>query len=443
MNINYLEIVSQVLLVIGLWKIFSKLGQKGWLALIPGYRMYRLGELSDRVREGRALILLEILEILIDVTARNLSFTDASGQVNRQLLIIALLLFFSWIAGIVYQLRIYSGLCRLFGKRKRWLFAFCFLEELTLLYWGFSPKFVPVEGLAQEAEGAGESTAVVASTGSGLNVNIRERSVRVLGRKRVLLKDIHLDIPKGHMVLLLGGSGAGKTTFVNAVTGYEKADAKVLLDDRDMYQEYDKMKFSVGFVPQQDLMRGHDTVALTLYDAASLRLPANVRGKEKYERIKQVLREFGLYSVRDSLVEKLSGGQRKRLSIAMEYISDPELFILDEPDSGLDGIVARGIFEKLRAIADENKIVIVITHTPDRVKDLFDDVIVLAKDSARTGRLAFFGSVKEAESFFEKDSMEGILKAINQSDEGGEGRANEFVEKYGELMREEIGDVKE
>lgn len=85
------------------------------------------------------------------------------------------------------------------------------------------------------------------------------------------------------------------------------------------------------------------------------------------------------------MVAKLSGGQRKRLSIAMEFISNPSLFILDEPDSGLDGVMARELFEQLRLIADQGKIIIVITHTPDRVIDLFDDVIVLAKDAKRTG----------------------------------------------------------
>lgn len=113
-----------------------------------------------------------------------------------------------------------------------------------------------------------------------------------------------------------------------------------------------------------------------------------------------MLDKFGLHSVRSSLVEKLSVGQRKRLSIAMEFVSDPTLFILDEPDSGLDGIVVRKLFESLRSIADEGKIVIVITHTPDRVIDLFDDVIVLAKDSGRTGRLAFYGSIDESYEFF-------------------------------------------
>ena len=88
------------------------------------------------------------------------------------------------------------------------------------------------------------------------------------------------------------------------------------------------------------------------------------------------------------------------------------------------------LFEKLREIADTGKIVIVITHTPDRVIDLFDDVIVLAKDAERTGRLAYYGPVDEVYDFFGKESMENILLAINQKDEGGEGRAEEFVSKY-------------
>ena len=186
-------------------------------------------------------------------------------------------------------------------------------------------------------------------------------------------------------------------------------------------------------------MRGNDTVAMTLHDAATLRLPSSVSIEERNKRIAAVLEQFGLTAVKNNLVEKLSGGQRKRLSIAMEFISDPFLFILDEPDSGLDGVVARSLFEKLRAIADQGKIVVVITHTPDRVIDLFDDVIVLAKDASRTGRLAYYGPVKDSYEFFGKSSMEEILLSINQKDEGGEGRADEFVEKYADYLRELVG----
>ena len=107
---------------------------------------------------------------------------------------------------------------------------------------------------------------------------------------------------------------------------------------------------------------------------------------------------------------------------------------LDEPDSGLDGVMARELFLQLRQIADQGKIIIVITHTPDRVIDLFDDVIVLAKDANRTGRLAWFGPIEEARTFFGKEKMEEIVKSVNREEEGGEGRADEFIMKYAEVQ---------
>ena len=264
----------------------------------------------------------------------------------------------------------------------------------------------------------------------GLTVNLTERTATEFFRKKVLLRDIHMSIPQGHMVLLLGGSGAGKTTYVNAINGYEKAKAQVMLNGTDLYKHYKKMQYEVGFVPQGEMMRGKDTVLNTLLDAAKLRLPVEVGAKRRRERVNEVMEIFGLTPVKNNLVEKLSGGQKKRLSISMEFISNPSLFILDEPDSGLDGVMARALFEQLRRIADSGRIVIVITHTPDRVIDLFDDVIVLAKDSARTGRLAFYGSVGDARKFFGREKMEDIVKAVNRKEEGGDGLADEFVMKY-------------
>ena len=161
---------------------------------------------------------------------------------------------------------------------------------------------------------------------------------------------------------------------------------------------------------------------------------------EKKQRIQHVLETFGLERERSSLVSKLSGGQRKRLSIAVEYIGDPKLFFLDEPDSGLDGIMARSLMEDLRIIADENRIVLVITHQPDRVSDLFDKVIVLAKGvKDNIGHLAFFGIVEEAYDFFETDSLEGIVRRINRPDEGGEGLADHFIEKFSLVKENQDG----
>jgi ABC-type multidrug transport system ATPase subunit len=239
------------------------------------------------------------------------------------------------------------------------------------------------------------------------------------------------------MVLLLGGSGAGKTTYLNAINGYEKAHAEVKLNGTDMYKHYKKMQYEVGFVPQSEMMRGKDTVLNTLLDAAKLRLPKEVSPAQRRERVNEVMEIFGLLPVKNNLVEKLSGGQKKRLSISIEFLSNPALFILDEPDSGLDGVMARELFVQLRKIADTGKIVIVITHTPDRVIDLFDQVIVLAKDSNKIGRLAYFGSIKGARQFFGKEKMEDIVKCVNTKEEGGDGRADELIEAFDQMRKKE------
>ena len=268
---------------------------------------------------------------------------------------------------------------------------------------------------------------------SGLSINIDERSVHKAIRKVTLLKDINLSIEPGSMVLILGGSGAGKSTFVNAVTGYEKAQATIREGDVDFYRDYDKVKYRIGFVPQENLLREDDTVGSTVRNAADMRLPRTMGSEEKDRRVKAVLETFGLSGRERELVSKLSGGQKKRLSICTEFIAEPSLFILDEPDSGLDGIMATELMENLRMIACSGRIVLVITHSPDRVAHLFDKVIVLAKSTQTSiGQLAFYGGIREARDFFGVSTMEDVVKRINAVNEGGEGRADEFIEKYKE-----------
>ncbi len=269
-----------------------------------------------------------------------------------------------------------------------------------------------------------------------LVVRIKERSVRDRFKKKVLLKDINVTIEPGSLVLLLGGSGAGKTTLINAITGYEPANATILNGGVDVYANYNQMKYDIGVVPQQDLLRGNDTVFNTLMNAAELRMPAGVLPIEKKQRVLSLLEDFGLLKSRNSLVKNLSGGQRKRLSICCEFISDPSLFILDEPDSGLDGVIAKELISRLRKIADSGKIVMVITHTPDRVIQYFDHIIVIAKDKDRVGRLVYYGTIDEAKEFFQRDLMEDIVKVINGKNEGGEGRADELIELF-EASRKE------
>ncbi len=432
----FIALLFKLFQSIGYCFIFKKCNVAWYLSFIPFVREYNVSLCADREKDGKVYTIVAGIATLIELF--NHFIPENLSVLKTILLIIYVGLL---ITTEIYMIRVLLGLIEVFGRKKNWIWMFVFLDAVTVLIWGLSPKFVPSKVVIRVKKSvlAKEFGQNITAPEEGLLINIKKRTVVDFFRKKTLIKDIHMFIPKGHMVLLLGGSGAGKTTFVNAVTGYEKAKAKIELDSRDIYHEYKKILYKIGFVPQQDLIRGTDTVQLTLSDSADLRIPKGVSSDVKKARVKKVLDEFGLTAVKNSLVEKLSGGQRKRLSIAMEYISDPTLFVLDEPDSGLDGVVARGLFERLRKIADEGKIVIVISHTPDRVIELFDDVIVLAKDETKTGRLAWYGPVNEAYEFFGKNSMEEILLSVNQKDEGGEGKADEFVGKYTDLMKEKVG----
>ncbi len=433
--LDIFQLINYFVVSAGYWFIFKKCGARKKWAFVPLAREFQISLCADREKDGRYYTIFAALSYVIEIMMR---FTNTGSVLYFIFAVPSIALH---VTRLIYMMKIYLGLIKVFERKKRWLLGFIFIEGITVLIWGLSDKFVPTKfvELPGRAPGAKELGKELVATEDGLTINIKKRTVIDFFRKKTLLKDIHMHIPKGHMVLLLGGSGAGKTTFLNAITGYEKADAKIMLDNNDVYRDYDKMKYDIGFVPQQDLIRTFDTVSMTITDAAVMRLSADASPMQRDNRIARMLDQFGLTSVQNNLVEKLSGGQRKRLSIAMEFISDPPLFILDEPDSGLDGVVARNLFKSLREIADDGKIVVVITHTPDRVIDLFDDVIVLAKDASRTGRLAWYGPVDEAYEFFGKSSMEEILLSINQKDEGGEGRADEFVEKYADRIKEKVG----
>ena len=133
---------------------------------------------------------------------------------------------------------------------------------------------------------------------------------------------------------------------------------------------------------------------------------------------------------KDNLIGSISGGQKKRVSIGIELAADPALFFLDEPDSGLDGPTANGLMEQLRTIADLGKIVMVITHSPDRAFHLFTKVIVLGKTEDNVGHLLFFGTPAQALDFFETDKLESIVRRINRPSEGGEGLADHYYSLY-------------
>ena len=272
------------------------------------------------------------------------------------------------------------------------------------------------------------------SVGKSLMIDIRKRDVWHNFRKRTLLSDIKLTINPGDFVLILGGSGAGKSTFLKAVMGYNQAEGTILYGDLDVYREYEEVKYEIGYVPQKDLVRLNDTVYNTLLAAAQMRMPASATNADHVRQTEWAMSLLGLTDERNNMASMISGGQLKRLSIATELVGNPSLFFLDEPDSGLDGPMSRDLMLSLRKVADLGKIVLIITHGPDRSIDLFTKVIVLGKtEKDNIGHLLYFGTPENAKTFFETDSLEGIIRRINRKSENGDGLADHFLEKYNRM----------
>ena len=431
------SVYETILLSLALFILAKELRWKArWKAWIPGLRMYCLGASLKQYRDGMICAILDVLDVL----ALIIPLPVMDSKLLKMVVLLEVIIFFSI---LIYRIRLFLELLKFYEASKAWVILCLFIYWLPLLIFGLSKKYEPKpENIREENWQAGskplklseELCNAVPMVNEGLSIHIRKRTVKDFGKTRYLLKDIALNIPEKSLVLLLGGSGSGKTTMINAVIGYEKADATILLNGEDVYKNDEIVKHNIGFVPQQNLIRGKDTVVRTIEDAAKIRLPNTISAESKDRKISGVLELLGLSAGKEGLVAKKSGGQLRRICIATELITDPELFVLDEPDSGLDGAISREIFLRLRQIADEGRIVIVITHTPDRVIDLFDKVIVLARDSGRVGRLCFYGTPQEAREFFDRDTMEKIVRSVNARDEGGEGRADELIRKYTEQV---------
>ena len=224
------------------------------------------------------------------------------------------------------------------------------------------------------------------------SVNItKEVKNRTGGGTIRLLDNVSLSIQPNEFVGLLGPSGAGKSTFMDALNGMRPASGgSVLINNLDLYQHLDSLKQSIGYVPQDDIIHRELTVYRTLFYVAKLRLSSDVSSKELEQIIEEVMDVTGLTERRDVPINQLSGGQRKRVSIAVELITKPSVIFLDEPTSGLDPATEEKIMKLFRQIAESGRTVILTTHAMENVK-LFDKIVVLIR-----GKLAFYGKPDEA-----------------------------------------------
>jgi ABC-type multidrug transport system ATPase subunit len=222
-----------------------------------------------------------------------------------------------------------------------------------------------------------------------------------------LLDDVGLTIQPNEFVGLLGPSGAGKSTLMDSLNGMRPATSGyVLINNLDLYRHLDSLKQSIGYVPQDDIIHRELTVYRTLYYVARLRLSRDVSTREIDQIVNEVMDVTGLSERRDVPVGQLSGGQRKRVSIAVELITKPSVIFLDEPTSGLDPATEEKIMKLFRQIAESGRTVVLTTHAMENVK-LFDKIVVLMR-----GKLVYYGAPQDALAHVKAESFKDLYDKL-------------------------------
>jgi ABC-type multidrug transport system ATPase subunit len=258
-------------------------------------------------------------------------------------------------------------------------------------------------------------------TGTQLTQHDESSSIRIdaLHLKRignnnaVLINDISIAIPPRKFVALVGGSGAGKSTLMNALNGMRPAQSGVVLyNGQDYYSHLAAFSTQLGYVPQDDIIHRDLSVERALYYAAKLRLPNDFTDQQIKERVNEVLEDVEMKHRRQLLISKLSGGQRKRVSIALELLAKPSVFFLDEPTSGLDPGLDRKMMLLLRKLADKGHTIVLVTHATNNI-NACDYVCFLCQG----GRLAYYGPPNEAKAYFGKTDFAEIYSALEPTEE--------------------------
>jgi ABC-type multidrug transport system ATPase subunit len=206
-------------------------------------------------------------------------------------------------------------------------------------------------------------------------------------RGKQLLDHISLTARPGTLTAIIGGSGAGKTTLSRLIAGYTSpTSGSVTFEGHNIHAEYASMRSRIGMVPQDDVVHRQLTVNQALGYAAELRLPPDTSQADREQVVAQVLEELELTKHADTRVDKLSGGQRKRASVALELLTGPSLLILDEPTTGLDPALDRQVMMMLRQLADAGRVVLIVTHSVSYL-DVCDQLLLVAPG----GKTAFLG----------------------------------------------------
>ena len=250
-----------------------------------------------------------------------------------------------------------------------------------------------------------------------------------LGNGKVLLD--HVSFPLGERCLLgiIGPSGAGKSTLLGALTGMRPANGGgVLYDDRDLYAHYAELRHRIGLVPQENILHTQLTARRALRYAAELRFPPDTSKAERNRRVDEVLAELSLTKHAETRTDRLSGGQQKRVNVALELMTKPSLLFLDEPTSGLDPGLDKSVMEMMSGLAKDGRTVIVVTHSVANL-DICDRLLVLVPG----GKIAYFGPPQDGLKHFGKPGWAEVFQAFEAEpdrDWAGEYRRSAWHQQY-------------
>ncbi|GMI84747.1 non-intrinsic ABC protein 12 [Hibiscus trionum] len=272
-----------------------------------------------------------------------------------------------------------------------------------------------------------------------IEIYFKDLSLTLKKNNKHLLRCVTGKLSPGRVSAVMGPSGAGKTTFLSALTG-KTADGcavtgLILVNGKnEPIQAYRKI---IGYVPQDDIVHGNLTVEENLRFSARCRLSADLPKPDKVLVIERVIESLGLQAVRDSLVgtvEKrgISGGQKKRVNVGLEMVMEPSLLILDEPTTGLDSSSSQLLLRALRREALEGVNIAMVLHQPSyTLFKMFDDLILLAKG----GLVAYLGPVKKLEEYFSSIGID-VPDRVNPPDHLID--ILEGIEKPASVTREQL-----
>lgn len=245
------------------------------------------------------------------------------------------------------------------------------------------------------------------------------------GKKPVkALKKMDLAIPSKSLLAIMGPSGCGKSTLLKALNGDTPASkGKVFLFNQELLVNYEYLKTQIGYVPQDDIIHKQLTIQQCLYFTAKLRLD-NLPDEDIEKKINQVLTDLNMFDekgilIKDKLISSLSGGQRKRVSIAVELMTDPLILFLDEPTSPLDPQTIEDFLENLQELSKKGTTVIMVTHKPEDL-DYMDEVIFMAEG----GNIVYYGDSKRYKEYFSVHTAVSVFSQIT-----GESK-KEWIKKY-------------